>query len=192
MIPRTINKQDPLVFLSAMQKCIRRGMEREAFEFAVELVRTSKAFTSMVGNRLEIISHEDIDTASQPHIVPFVYTASQQARALWDPKKLGKSTLPIGNAIRMMCRAVKSREGDHFAGAVGGASVFGGFVPEVPDWAYDHHTKIGRKKGRDISHFRKVSAKLVPAQPKPDLYEDEFYKWQKIRFNENDDSDVDE
>jgi hypothetical protein len=183
MIPKTINKQDPFVFLSAMQKCIRRGMEREAFEFAIELIRTSKAFTSMVGNRLELISHEDIDTLTQPHIVPFVRAASQLARELWDPKKPGKSTLPVGNAIRMMCRAKKSREGDHFAGAVGGASIFGEYVPEVPDWAYDHHTRIGKAKKRGIDHFRAVSTKLVPPA-KPDQYEDEFYKWQKIRFNE--------
>lgn len=44
-------------------------------QFAVELMHTSKAFHSMVCKRLEIISHEDIDTQSQPHVVPFVATA---------------------------------------------------------------------------------------------------------------------
>jgi hypothetical protein len=41
--------------LSAMEKAIRRGLEREAMEFAVELMHTSKAFHSMVCNRLEVI-----------------------------------------------------------------------------------------------------------------------------------------
>ena len=50
-----------------MQKAIRRGIEREAMEFAVELMHTSKAFHSMVCNRLEVICHEDLDTLAAPH-----------------------------------------------------------------------------------------------------------------------------
>jgi hypothetical protein len=52
---------DPLVCLSALQKCIRRGLEREAMEFACELLNTpEKRFCTMVTNRLQIISHEDM------------------------------------------------------------------------------------------------------------------------------------
>ena len=58
MIPRTVHNMSAFACLSAMQKCIRRGMEREAFEFAVELMHTSKAFHSMVCKRLQIVSHE--------------------------------------------------------------------------------------------------------------------------------------
>ena len=54
-------------------------------EFAVELMHTSKAFNSMVTNRLEVISHEDIDTAAAPHIVPFVRAACEQARDWYKP-----------------------------------------------------------------------------------------------------------
>lgn len=183
MIPRTVHGLDPFVCLSAMQKCIRRGMEREAMEFACELVNTSKAFCSMVANRLEVISHEDIDCMSQPQIVPFVYAAAQQAKALWTKEKPAKSRLPVGNAIRLMCRAEKSREGDHFNGVVGIPSEFFGAVPKIPDWAYDHHTKVGRKQGRGIEHFRTESAKLVPAPQRKDQYEDEFYEWQRRRLN---------
>jgi hypothetical protein len=58
MIPRSKNGLPALGCISAMQKCIRRGMEREAMQFAVELLSTSKQFHTMVCNRLEIISHE--------------------------------------------------------------------------------------------------------------------------------------
>ena len=58
-----------------MQKAIRRGMEKEAMEFAVELMHTSKAFHSMACNRLEVICHEDLDTLAAPWVVPFVSTA---------------------------------------------------------------------------------------------------------------------
>jgi hypothetical protein len=73
----------------------------------------------MVCKRLEIISHEDIDTQANPAIVPFVATAVAQSKLWYDADKLGASRLAIGNAIRLMCRAAKSREGDHFAAAIG-------------------------------------------------------------------------
>jgi hypothetical protein len=89
-------------------------MEREAMEFAVELIHSSKAYCSMACNRLEIISHEDIDTERAPHVVPFVRVAFEQARQWYEADNPGKSRMAVGNAIRMMCRAPKSREGDHF------------------------------------------------------------------------------
>ena len=182
MIPRTLHKMDPFVCLSAMQKCIRRGLEREAMQFCCELVHSSKAMCTMAANRLGLISHEDIECDTQPHIIPFVYACCEQAKQWWTADKPGKSRMALGNAIRMMCRAKKSREGDHFSGAIGLPSQMFGFAPSVPDWAYDHHTKIGRKKGRGIEHFRTESAKLIPAQDYNDPYETEFYHWQRRRF----------
>ena len=58
MIPDTKSGLPAMACVSAMQKAIRGGMEREAMEFAVELMHTSKAFHSMVCNRLEVICHE--------------------------------------------------------------------------------------------------------------------------------------
>ena len=55
--------------LSAMQKCIQRGLELDAIRFAVELHQTSKAYCTIVCNRLEIISHEDIDSMAAPRII---------------------------------------------------------------------------------------------------------------------------
>jgi len=57
-----------MAVVSAMQKAIRRSLEREAMEFAAELMHTSKAFHSMVCNRLEVICHEDLDTLAAPHV----------------------------------------------------------------------------------------------------------------------------
>ena len=175
MMPDTHHGLPAMACLSAMQKTIRRGMEREAMEFAVELAHTSKAYHSMVCKRLEIISHEDIDTGANPTIVPFVATAVAQAMKWYDPEKLGASRMCIGNAIRLMCRAVKSREGDHFAIAVGRGNLIGGKVPVIPDWALDGHTYEGKKRGRGLAFFREQSAKLVPPVPK-DEYEDEAYR----------------
>ena len=100
-------------------------------------------------------------------------------RISYDPKRLGKSRMPIGNAIRMMCRAAKSREGDHFQAAIGLANEIEGKAPEIPDWAYDQHTAKGRSLGRGVDFFREESTKLVP-EPKPDPYEDEAYRLWKL------------
>lgn len=175
MIPPTINGLNAGGCISALQKFIRRGMEREAMEVAVEVHRTSKNFCTMVCNRLEVISHEDIDTIASPWIVPFVATAVAQAKAWYMPERLGRSRMPIGNAIRMMCRAPKSREGDHFHAAVGWRSELLGFVPELPDWTQDQHTITGKRKGRGLQYFREISTQLVPQPPK-DAYEDEAYE----------------
>jgi replication-associated recombination protein RarA len=181
MIPQTQNDLPAMACVSAMQKCIRRNMEREAMEFACELIHTSKGFFTMVCNRLEIISHEDIDTQAAPHVVPFVATCVEQAKRMYDPAKIGKSRMFIGNAIRMMARSPKSREGDHFAIAIGFASEIGGVVPTIPDWAFDHHTMKGKQMGRSLKFFREEATKLVP-QPHPDAYQDDAYKWMEIKL----------
>ena len=85
--------------ISAMQKCIRRGLEREAMEFAVELGHTSKYIAGWVGSRLQIISHEDVGLAA-PELIPLVETCVRQARAWYDPEQLGKWRMAIGTAIR--------------------------------------------------------------------------------------------
>jgi replication-associated recombination protein RarA len=181
VIPDTRNGLPAMATVSAMQKAIRRGMEREAMEFAVELMHTSKAFHSMVCKRLEIISHEDIDTQADPAIVPFVATAVAQAMKWYDAEKLGASRLAIGNAIRLMCRARKSREGDHFGAAIGLRAQLEGFAPTIPDWANDQHTLAGRKLGRGLDHFRKEGAKLIPPPTADDPYEDEAYRLWTIK-----------
>jgi replication-associated recombination protein RarA len=181
LIPPTKNGLPSLACLSAMQKCIRRGLEREAMEFACELIHTSKAYCTMVANRLEIISHEDIDTAASPHIVPFVRAACEQARDWYQPDNPGKSRMAIGNAIRMMCRAKKSREGDHFQAAIGLRSLLTGHKPTIPDWANDGHTLAGKRLGRGLDFFREVSTLLDKPPDSKDAYEDDAFAMWELR-----------
>jgi replication-associated recombination protein RarA len=155
-------------------------MESEAMQFAVELIHTSKAQCSMVGNRLMVISHEDIDTISQPHIVPFVATAAAQAKEWYDAENPSKSRLVLGNAIRMMCRAEKNREGDHFQASHGLAAMLEQFVPAVPDFALDMHTMKGKRMGRGLQHFLEEGCKLNPAPVIEDRYKPEAERlWAK-------------
>ena len=116
-------------------------------KYAFELMHNVDSVPFACVQRLEIISHEGIDTQADPRIVPFVKTASEQAMMWYDPDNLAASRMVIGNAIRMMCHAKKSDEGDHFAAAIGRREQLEGFVPTIPDLANDKH---GKKRGRGI------------------------------------------
>lgn len=173
MMPRTLNNMAALEVLSALQKHIRRGEEREAMACACELGHTSKAYFSMLVNRLEIIAHEDIGLANVEAVM-FTATAVEQAKRHYDAEKPGKWRMMVGNAIRLLCRGPKSREGDHFQAAVGLAALIDHRGPTIPDYAHDQHTTKGRRAGCDLAHFRAESTKLVPPAD-PDRYEDEAY-----------------
>jgi replication-associated recombination protein RarA len=175
MIPDTKHGLNAMTRVSAMQKAIRRGLKREAMEFAVELMHSGKAFHSMVCNRMEVICHEDLDTLAAPHVFPFVAASLAAWRERYS-KSIGEARLMVGNAIRMMARAPKSRAGCHFAAAIGLRSMLEGFAPTIPDWANDQHTLAGRKLGRGLDHFRQEGAMLVPEPTEPDLFVEEAYR----------------
>ena len=48
MLPATKSGLNAMTCISALQKAIRRGLEKEAMQFAVELMHTSKAFHTML------------------------------------------------------------------------------------------------------------------------------------------------
>lgn len=176
MIPPTLHGMNAMTCISSLQKCIRRSMEAEAMAFAVELMHSSRGFFTMTCNRIEVVSHEDIDCIAAPHVVVFVATCIEQSKRHYDPAKIGASRLFIGNAIRAMCAAPKSRAGTHFAAAIGLRAELEDYVPEVPDFAHDQHTLKGRRMGRGLTHFRNVGAVLIPPPTEPDRYEMEAYR----------------
>ena len=145
-------------------------------EFACELIHSGKAFHTMVCNRLMVICHEDLDTLAAPHVFPFVAASVAASEKRYADKKVGEARLMIGNAIRAMARAPKSRAGCHFAAALGLRSQLEDYVPAIPDFALDQHTLEGRKLGRGLDHFRSEGAKLVPPPTELDPFEDEAYR----------------
>ncbi|MGY4502764.1 replication-associated recombination protein RarA [Bradyrhizobium sp. GM24.11] len=161
MIPSTKGGLPAMACISALQKAIRRGLEREAMEFAVELIHTSKAFHTMVCNRLEVICHEDLDMLAAPEVFPFVVASLAASRERYS-KSIGEARLMVGNAIRIMCASPKTRAGCHFAAAIGLRSMLEGFAPELPDFALDMHTMQSKAMGRGLDHFRSEGAKLIP------------------------------
>lgn len=183
MMPMTKNKLGPFICISAVQKYIRRGMEKEAMEFAVEMIHSSKAYCTMLCNRLRVICHEDLDMMTQPHIFTFVDAACREACDRYKDGKLGEVRLMIGNCIRLMARAEKSREGCHFGASIGLREQFEGYVPEVPDFAYDVHTTQGKRKKRGLDHFLAEGALLIPKQKKKDPYEKEAIRLWRQKYD---------
>ena len=57
-----------------------------------------------------------------------------------------------------------------------------GYVPEVPDYAFDVHTAKGRAKGRDIIHFIDVASQVTPQM---EGYDDTYrLKFREVLKNE--------
>jgi replication-associated recombination protein RarA len=142
--------------LSALQKCIRRGMEYEAVHFAAEL----EAFNpTALWNRLKIISSEDIGCANPlaTLLVESLFKAYQTAKG-----KLGDDTyrLFMVNAVVCLCHSPKSRITDDLLSVVYTEREIEGKRLEIPDFALDMHTKKGAAMGRGIDYFFTESNKL--------------------------------
>ena len=150
--------------VSALQKSIRRGLERDAFTWAVELASTHESY---LWRRLTVIANEDIGLAS-PETVMLV---NSQRAAWWDMREHGDDPaafMILSCTVLAMCRAPKSRLSDHFLCAV--VTKNGHAQPEVPDYALDKHTLRGKRMGRGNQHFIEVGAHLENAAKLDDPY----------------------
>jgi replication-associated recombination protein RarA len=176
---------------SAMQKCIRRGLEEEALFWATEL--DLAGYGAYVWKRLRIIASEDIGMAD-PNV-------SVQVRALyenWVEKRKNKEDkghsdrLFLVHAILICVRAKKSRMVDTAL-----ITMYEGdrLEREIPDFALDMHTSKGRAAHRGVNHFFTEGAALENAELA--LLPDHYLKraWEtrrKARFGDAAQWDVDE
>src|SRR4051794_3517820 len=141
--------------ISTLQKSIRRGLAENAALVAYELYATSAELEEHLWRRLEIISVEDVGLAN-PH-------AALLVNALYDmhlraPRPTGDRFLYALHAVRVLAGSQKDRSTDEMANWGTGS----GARPEIPDVAYDMHTRRGREMGRDILHFLHEGAKVEP------------------------------
>ena len=138
--------------------------------WALELADTG--LLSLALARIRICAHEDVGLAA-PDAVMFALAAVDLAWE-WRKRDDGAWRMPLGNAIRTLCRSPKSREGDHFQAAILGMRASGTPLA-MPDWALDKHTSRGLRLGRGLQHFQDVGAQLDP--PASDPYEDQAYAY---------------
>ena len=147
---------------SALQKCIRRGMEEEAMYWAVELYDSN--FGEYIWKRLRIMSSEDVGLAepNMPANIWALYRSYQeQAKKKEDNNE--PQRLFLTHAVLLLCRCRKSRMIDwtliwHWL-----RHPFTRM--EIPDFALDKHNARGRKLGRSWAHFFEEGTLLTNHQP---------------------------
>lgn len=147
---------------SALQKCIRRGLEREACFWAQEIHSIGANY---LWKRLVTIAHEDVGVADQQALLFFdmcwKHFLYWQGRNEFDH-------FTVINAVVALCRAQKTRTADH----LGVFSYETETLLPVPDFALDRHTARGREMGRGWPHWLEDGTKLDPPDPSP--YIEEF------------------
>jgi len=154
---------DHYELLSALQKCIRRGLEYEAAHFAVELEEFNP---TMLWNRLKIIASEDIGPANplMPLLIDYLQKQYQTEKS-----KLSESSYKIYliNAITCLCRSQKSRITDDLQTIIYLERERKN-TPALPDFALDKHTARGKAMGKNINDFFTEGNKLTnEAFPNP-------------------------
>ena len=135
---------------SAMQKCIRRGLEDEALYWAVELYNSG--YSEYVWKSLRIMSSEDVGLA-EPGISSEIWALysmfKEQAKKKEDKNE--PQRLFLTHAVFLLARSRKSR-------LIDWALIWGWFTHKfrkltIPDFAYDKHNERGRSLKRGWGHF---------------------------------------
>lgn len=146
---------------SALQKCIRRGLEEEAMFWALEMAESG--YGQYLWRRLMVIAAEDVGVADPQALIltTSAWVATKEATKSFS-KPPGMRTEFLGPTILYLCRSVKCREGDDFAWLVMERRARGWKI-EVPDFAVDDHTDRGRKMGRGREFWFSDASKLANA-----------------------------
>ncbi len=142
-----------------MQKAIRRQDAKTAGYFAMELFKSG--YHEYVWKRLYIISAEDCAGLITQEIHA-LYMGFKKAN---EPKqKTLKGAVFACKAIIILCSAPKTRDADHLVCLVYDQGMIDqneidAMLNEpteykaIPDYAYDFHTQVGRKRGKTKSQF---------------------------------------
>lgn len=153
--------------VAGLQKAIRRADAEIACEIAYEMYITSEQFEDKMWRRLTIISREDIGFGN-PYAITVINNLDTARKKF--PYNDGDRPYFFMYAIRFLCAQQKERSTDCLKNII--IKKFEqGYVPTIPDYAYDVHTVKGRAKGRDIIHFLDEASKVFPVM---DGYDDTY------------------
>lgn len=138
--------------LSALQKDIRRGNERDAVFWAIELETFPPA---VLWNRLEVIASEDIGPAN-PALSVLIYVLK---RSYVDAAKRKHPSYRLyrTNAVLHLCRSLHSRVVPDLVWDIDFDREHNDYHPPIPDYANDPHNGKGSrgdwaKLGRHIEN----------------------------------------
>ncbi len=156
--------------ISALQKSIRKGYEKEACEFAYEMYITSPQFEDKLWRRLLAISVEDIGMGN-PEAAVMIHSFNQMRQEFQYNES--DRLMFIIHAIRYLCQSEKDRSSDLLKNIIIKSFAMG-YVPEIPDYALDKHTTRGQKMGRGSEHFLNVASKVYPQAEVHNDYKEQY------------------
>jgi replication-associated recombination protein RarA len=165
---KTENDYDFGEVISALQKEIRRGHEKEAMFWALEIYLK---YPKALWTRLQVIVNEDIGI-SNPQAIILIQTLKIQYEDFLKGGRDGSMRLALANAILFLCRSPKSREADHFQCCINQRRLQQGWKLAIPDYAKDRHTAAGHRLGRSWDHWFQQGCQLTP-EPSPNRYQAE-------------------
>lgn len=141
------NMDEVFEAMSAMQKYIRRNMQKEALYFALKIEEFNP---KMLWNRLAVIVVEDIGIAD--------HTKISALKALYDSYESSMDRGKYGGlflscAIQLLATGPKSWDAGSLINIVHVKAQEEHWKPEIPDWVYDKHTLKGKAMGKGIENF---------------------------------------
>ncbi len=154
----TKNGYDFFEASSAFQKSIRRGLEDQTMFWAIELYESG--YQKYCWKRIMVMISEDVGLASHtgPAVIFALKGMYDHFAALKDKHKPEK--LHFVHAVQYLVKVKKSRYIDlsiahHWKYWEENAGEI-----QVPDFAFDMHTRRGKKMGRGIEHFYEEGSKI--------------------------------
>ena len=145
--------------ISALQKCLRRGMLDNALLLGWEMFVTSPELEDKLWSRLCVIAVEDVGFGNLQAPV-LIETLFQQH--LRYPRPLGDRFLFAAHAIRVIATSGKDRSSDDMVNWAMRGVALGELLPEIPDFALDMHTGRGQQMGRDYRFFMEEASRVIP------------------------------
>jgi len=157
----TVEEDAPTLSLwkSCLQKAVRRGEVERAMYAALMLLEKGGAWITW--KRLSVIADEDV---GQPEVITAIDVLYRKFQAMrksreekgysWDEKRC------VVLAAKILAEAPKDRRADEFLDLMDTVEKYKARIPnlesilkayEPPDYAYDGHTKEGRKMGRGFN-----------------------------------------
>ncbi|MBI2448249.1 hypothetical protein HYV44_01675 [Candidatus Microgenomates bacterium] len=129
---------------SALQKCIRRGDERDACKFAY--IFYASGYGKYLSRRLNTIVHEDIGLANTTALTLAGILEIRMNLSVFKTNFGGDGFLPFVNLIVLACRNKKTRLGDNLTNIVVDEIDKDENFPEIKEIFIDSHTAIGKKR----------------------------------------------
>ena len=165
---RTKHGYDFYEVASVLQKSIRRCDEKQAMYWAVELYESG--YAKYVWKRMIIMSSEDVGLGD-----PYINMAIVNLKASYDflaslKERAKPEKLPFTQAVLMLVHAHKSRFVDLAISIYWQENETKRY--EIPDYAFDMHTRRGKAMGRGLDHFYDVASHIENARKMPN--EEEF------------------